>query len=624
MPGGGSPRRRRDESARSRGDAPGHSDERSLCEEARPLHRGAAMDQALGAFATDSGTMFRIWSSAHRDCAVRIHDAATGEPQRTEPLRPIGEGMFERHLVDVGHGARYRFVLDGVEVNDPYARCLPEGIAGPAMVYRSQHRWQHRHVVRPLREHVIYELHVGTFTDEGTYAAARERLRELVDLGVTALELLPVVTYGGQHGWGYDGVAHYAPHPAYGTPDQLRAFVDAAHGAGLAVFLDVVYNHFGPAGNVIAQYSPEYFTTEVENVWGQAPDFRQPWMRRYVLDNITSWIADYRFDGLRFDAVHTMVDPSDVHIVRAATDAARTALPGAIVMAEDDRNDPALVETYGFDAVWADDFHHAMHVTLTGESDGYYASYTPGAETLARTIERGWFYEGQTYPSSGNARGEPAPSLPAEAFIYCLQNHDQIGNRAFGDRLSALVPLEAYRASSMVLLFLPMTPLLYQGQEWAASTPFLYFTDHDRELGKLVSKGRREEFGKFEAFSDPAIRARIPDLQSETTFARSKLRWDERARRPHAEVLALYRELLRLRREDPVISRARRDALAATASGAVLSIERWHCDASRVLVANLGDAPATSPVTGRVVLASGPLDLPTLPAWSAAIVERAR
>jgi maltooligosyltrehalose trehalohydrolase len=593
-------------------------------DEARPLQSGAAMEQALGAFATDRGTTFRIWSTAHRDCAVRLHDPVTGEPQRTEALRPIGDGVFELHLADVGHGTRYRFVLDGVEVSDPYARFLPDGIAGPAMVYRSEHRWNHEHLVRPLRDHVIYELHVGTFTDEGTYAAAARRLKELVDLGVTALELLPVVTYGGHHGWGYDGVAHYAPHPAYGTPDELRALVDAAHAAGLAMFLDVVYNHFGPAGNVIAQYSPEYLTSEVQNVWGQAPDFRQPWMRRYVLDNITSWITDYRFDGLRFDAVHTMVDPSEAHIVRAATDAARAALPGAIVMAEDDRNDPALVEKFGFDAVWADDFHHAMHVTLTGERDGYYASYTAGAESLARTIERGWLYEGQTSPTSGEPRGKPAQALPAEAFIYCLQNHDQIGNRALGERLSALAPTDAYRAASMVMLFLPMTPLLYQGQEWAASTPFLFFTDHDRELGQLVSKGRREEFGQFEAFSDPGKRAAIPDPQAETSFTRSKLRWDERMRSPHADVLALYRDLLRLRREDPVLSRAGRDTLAAEAGGSLLTVRRWLDKRARVLVANLADAQATSPVEGRVLLATCALDLPALPAWSAAIVEPRR
>jgi maltooligosyltrehalose trehalohydrolase len=293
-------------------------------------------------------------------------------------------------------------------------------------------------------------------------------------------------------------------------------------------------------------------------------------------------------------------------------------------MAEDDRNDPAIVERFGFDAVWADDFHHAMHVTLTGERDGYYASYDAGAETLARTIERGWLYEGQTYPSSGASRGRPAPTLPAEAFIYCLQNHDQIGNRAFGDRLSALVPVDAYRAASMVMLFLPMTPLIYQGQEWAASTPFLYFTDHDRELGELVSRGRRAEFGKFDAFSNPAMRAKIPDPQATTTFTQSKLRRDERARLPHAEVLALYRELLRMRREDPVLSRARRDALAAEASGAVLAVRRWHDDAARVLVANLADAPAMSPIEGRVLLATSALELPALPAWSAAIVEPRR
>ena len=581
------------------------------------------MNPSLGALVEDDGTTFRLWSTAHTRCALRLYDRH-GHALRTEPMAAKGDGVFELHLEGVGEGARYRFLLDDNEVNDPYARFLPEGIHGPAMVVRSNHRWTHDHVVRPLREHVIYELHVGTFTAEGTYVAATKRLRELVELGVTALELLPVATYGGRHGWGYDGVAHYAPHPTYGSPDELRAFVDAAHGAGLSVFLAVVYNHFGPAGNVIGQYSPDYFTDEVENVWGQAPDFRQPWMRRYVLDNVRMWIDEYRFDGLRWDAVHAIVDPSERNIVREAIDLARSVLPGAIMMAEDDRNDPMLVDTLGFDAVWADDFHHAVHVTLTGERDGYYACYEPGAASIARAIERGWLYEGQPYPTHGKPRGKQAPSLPAEAFIYCLQNHDQIGNRAFGDRLSAVVSPEAYRAATTLLLFLPMTPLLYQGEEWGASTPFLYFTDHDEELGKLVSKGRREEFKRFRAFADPDVRARIPDPQAASTVEASRLRWDERTTSPHAETLALHQALLRLRRTDPVLARSGREGLSAEAHGDVLVVRRRGDGGERVLVANFSAAPASSPVLGRILVDSAPLDLPALPPWSAVIVEPAR
>jgi len=570
----------------------------------------------LGAISDEGGTTFRLWSTAHHRCEVRLVD--TGEIVR---MQDVGGAVFEARVPGVGHGARYRFILDGSELNDPYARFLPEGISGPAMVWQSRRPWRHDHVVRPLREHVIYELHVGTFTREGTYAAARQRLDELVELGVTAIELLPLAEFGGMHGWGYDGVAHYAPHAAYGTPDDLAAFVDAAHGCGLAVLLDVVYNHFGPAGNIIGTFSPEYFTREVKTVWGEAPNFRQPWMRRYVLDNVRYWLEELRFDGLRLDAVHAIIDPSDRHVLRDLASLARHLVPGAILIAEDDRNDPAIVDRFGFDAAWADDFHHAVHVTLTGERDGYYESYEPGAQTIARTIMRGWLYDGQTYPTSGKPRGKPAGSLPGEAFVYCLQNHDQIGNRAFGDRLPAGDKLAA---ATTLLLFLPMTPLLFQGEEWGSASPFLYFTDHEPELGTLVSKGRREEFGKFKAFADPAVRARIPDPQAAATLEMSKLDWSEREHGAHAWILALHRTLLRLRREDPVMSRAGRESLSAEAIGPLLVVKRWTDHNERVLIANFGDAPAKSPVVGPVLVASTALELPALPPWSAVIVATQR
>ncbi len=551
------------------------------------------------------GTTFRLWSTACERCELRIADGAI---IRTLPMTDRGRCVFEARVPEVGHGARYQFVLDGNPVTDPYARFLPDGIDGPAMVWRPHHEWRHGHVIRPLREHVIYELHVGTFTPDGTYAAAARRLPELAALGFTAIEIMPVSAFSGRHGWGYDGVAHYAPHAQYGTPDELRAFIDAAHGARLAVLLDVVYNHFGPKGNTLRAFSPEYFTREVRNAWGDAPDFRQPWMRRYVLDNVRYWLVDFRCDGLRLDAVHAIVDPSPRSIVRDVADLAHEVVPGSLMIAEDDRNDRAIVARAGFDGVWADDFHHAVHVTLTGERDGYYAGYEPGATTLAHTIERGWLYEGQTYPVTGKPRGTPTRDLPADAFVYCLQNHDQIGNRAFGDRLPAT---DAVRAATMLLLFLPMTPLVFQGQEWAASSPFSYFTDHDRELGEQVSKGRRAEFSKFTSFGDD-----IPDPQAPATFQHSKLVWEERATGHHAEMLALYRALLRLRREDPVLSTTGREALTADAHGPLLVVRR----ATRVLLANLGPEPAQAPVVGPVLLASTGVELPTLPPWSAVIV----
>ncbi|HSN29285.1 MAG TPA: malto-oligosyltrehalose trehalohydrolase, partial [Kofleriaceae bacterium] len=521
----------------------------------------------LGAISDDHGTTFRLWSTAHDRCEVRVDGA-------TYAMSEIGGRVFEARVPGAGHGARYRFVLDGQEINDPYARFLPDGIAGPAMVWRPAHAWRHGHVVRPLREHAIYELHVGTFTPEGTYAAAAKRLGELVDVGFTAIEVMPVAAFGGKHGWGYDGVAHYSPHAAYGTPDELRAFVDSAHAARLSVLLDVVYNHFGPAGNVLGQYSPEYFTNEIQNAWGEAPNFRQPWMRRYVLDNVRYWLEEFHFDGLRLDAVHAIIDPSERDVLRDLASLAENVMPGALLIAEDDRNDSAIIEKTGFDGAWADDFHHAVHVTLTGERDGYYACYEPGARTIAQTIARGWLYEGQAYPATGKPRGTPAGALPAESLVYCLQNQDQIGNRAFGDRLPAGDKLAA---ATTLLYFLPMTPLVFQGEEWGASTPFLYFTDHDRELGKLVSNGRREEFGKFAAFADPAVRERIPDPQAPQTFERSKLDWSERDKGEHARMLALHTQLLRLRREDPVLSShtPRRESMSAEAHGPLLVVKRW-------------------------------------------------
>jgi maltooligosyltrehalose trehalohydrolase len=476
------------------------------------------------------------------------------------------------------------------------------------MVYRSSYRWKHEHVSRPLRDHVIYELHVGTFTREGTYSAAIDKLDELLELGITAIELLPIAAFGGHHGWGYDGVAHYAPHAAYGTPDELRAFIDAAHGAGLSVLLDVVYNHFGPAGNYLHGYG-SYFT-KVRGPWGEAPNFDNPWMRRYVTNNIRSWLSEFRFDGLRFDAVHAIADES---MVRECITTARDALPDAILIAEDDRNEPALVEDLGFDAIWADDFHHAVHVTLTGEQDGYYAHYQPGAEAIAHAIARGWSYEGQAF--GDHPRGKPAQSLPAEAFVYCVQNHDQIGNRAVGDRLARLTGIEAVRSASLLLLFLPMTPLLFQGQEWSATTPFLYFTDHAAELGAMVTKGRREEFAKFASFA-----GEVPDPQAPSTFERSKLDWSERQRPPHADTLALYRAAIALRRRDPVLSQAPREAMTVEARGSVLIVKRSHGGSSRVFVANFSDRTVEGPVRGSQLVASSKFELPMLPPWAAAIV----
>jgi maltooligosyltrehalose trehalohydrolase len=545
----------------------------------------------LGATVADGVTRFAAYVTSAEHCAVRLF-APDLTVRSTHDMASRGAGIFEFCSADAGHGTLYKFVLDGRELPDPYARFLPHGVHGPAMVFEDDYAWRvEEWIKRPLSEHIIYELHVGTFTPEGTYAAASAHLAELRELGVTAIELMPVNAFPGERGWGYDGVAHFAPFAPYGSPDALRAFVDEAHSQGLSVLLDVVYNHFGPAGNYLAAYSSDYFATEVQNAWGQAPNFAHPAMRAWVLDNARYWLEDFRMDGLRLDAVHAMIDPSPKHVLREIVETARALAADKILIAEDDRNDPGLVSEVGLDALWADDFHHQARVTLTGERDGYYAGYEAGVAGLAQTIERGWLYEGQVHLTSGRARGKPALGLEASSFVYCIQNHDQIGNRALGDRINRQISPDAYGMLSSVLLFLPMTPLLFMGQEWAASSPFLYFTDHEPELGARVSQGRREEFKNFAAFSDPREREKILDPQHVDTFHRSKLSWREREIAPHNRVLGMYRALLKLRATDPVLRSATRAQLSVRAIGNVLTVHRWYGTEQRWLLANFGSEP---------------------------------
>ena len=487
----------------------------------------------------------------------------------------------------------------------------------------SEHRWRHAGVSRPLSEHVIYELHVGTFTEPGTYEAAAARLDHLVALGVSAVELMPLGAFPGARGWGYDGVAPFAPFAGYGTPDQLRNFVDRAHERGLSVLLDVVYNHLGPDGNYLSAYSPDYFSRELKNAWGAAPNFPHPALRRLVLSNALYWLREFRFDGLRLDATHAIVDVAPKHILRELSENVRALAPRRLLIAEDERNDPRLVTELGLDAIWADDFHHAVRVTLTGEREGYYRAYEPGAATIARAIEHGWLYEGALYEPTGEKRGRSARALPAEAFVYCIQNHDQIGNRAIGDRLPGSIPLPAFRAASIVLLYLPMTPLLFQGQEWAATTPFQFFTDHTPELGRRVSQGRREEFKGFSAFQDPAQREKIPDPQAASTFERSKLRWNELEQSEHRDVFKLIQSAIALRRDDPVLRAAGRHELAASSDGDVLLVKRWSQGENRLLIANFSaqPAPLPRPRGAKLLLSSDGLDdLDTLLAWRAVVL----
>ncbi len=583
---------------------------------------------SLGARFEGESARFALYATTARSCSVRLFDERGGV-LATLPMEPRGDGLFELVTAEASAGSLYRFVLDDRELPDPYARSLPYGVHGPARVEASRYAWRHGPGVhRPLGEQVIYELHVGAFTPEGTWAAAASRLPSLRELGVTTVELMPVAAFAGERGWGYDGVAPFAPFAPYGTPDELRALVDEAHGLGLGVLLDVVYNHLGPSGNYLPAYSPGYFTREGGALWGDAPDCGRDPMRSLVLDNARYWLEEFRFDGLRIDAAHAIVDDPSRPVLRELVAMARSLPTGKTLIAEDDRNDPDLVAVTGLDGVWADDFHHAVRVTLTGERDGYYAAYEPDVEAIARAINSGWIYQGQPTPLTGLPRGKPAPHLAASAFVYCLQNHDQVGNRAMGERLSAAVSIDAYRMASAVLLFLPMTPLLFMGQEWAASTPFLYFTDHDPELGARVSAGRREEFKRFRAFADPEARERIPDPQDRATFERSRLRWEERDRGEHARTLRLYRELLSLRRDDPVLKVSAREGLRAEVVGSVLRVIREVGGEERVLLANFSDRRAglesLRPPDSRVLLSTADPGADGLGPWSTLVLARAR
>ncbi|RMH60108.1 MAG: malto-oligosyltrehalose trehalohydrolase [Bacteroidetes bacterium] len=513
----------------------------------------------LGALPTDAGVLFRVWAPR----AERV-DVVLTETDAVYPMDAIGRGYFERTVPGIGAGTRYKFRLDGDAVYpDPASRYQPEGVHGPSMVVDpSAYAWQDAGWTgRPLQELVFYELYVGTFSPEGTFAGVRERLPYLRDLGVTAVELMPVADFPGRWNWGYDHAALYAPSRAYGTPDDLRALVDEAHRLGMAVFLDVIYNHLGPDGAYAAAYGP-FFTSKHRTPWGDAinlDDEGSEGVRHFFLDNALHWLREYHVDGFRLDATHALFDDSPTHFL-AELSAAVAALdegPRRWLIAEDHRNLNTLVRPrseggYGLDGVWVDDVHHLLRNMTAGDTEGYYADFRDAtAAQLAKALNQGWYYDGQRSPTSGRPRGTDATPVRHEQCVVFIQNHDQVGNRPLGDRLHHRIPLPVYRAASATILLAPELPLLFMGQEWAASTPFLFFSDHAPELGRLVTEGRKKEFDAFSGFQGD-----VPDPQDPATFERSRLRWEERAQPPHAGMHRLYRDLLRLRRDLPADAEA--------------------------------------------------------------------
>ena len=499
---------------------------------------------------------FRIWAPNANQVEVRIGTDLFGMTR--------GDDCWWRAEIPLAKaGIEYAFVVDdGEPLPDPRSPWQPNGIHGPSRTLDhggfswTDQRWQ----AKPLSSAIFYELHIGTFTSQGTFMAAIDQLDYLVDLGITHVELMPVAEFSGNRGWGYDGVDLYAPHHAYGEPDDLKRLVNACHATGLAVILDVVYNHLGPAGNYLARFGP-YFTQRYATPWGQAINFDGPEsyeVRRFFCDNALMWLKDYHFDGLRIDAVHAIIDTSALHFLEQLTCevAELKAQTGRhlALFAESDLNDPRIIRPreiggYGVHAQWSDDFHHALHCVLTGERAGYYRDFGTLAD-LAKALQQAFVYDGRYSAFRQRRHGRPPSGLSGHSFLGYLQTHDQIGNRAKGERSSHLMSVGRLKIAAALVLTAPFIPMLFQGEEWGATSRFLYFTDHeDPELGRNVTEGRRREFAAFGWNPEE-----IPDPQAIETFERSKLNWSEREQGPHAGLLAWHRGLIELRREIPALS----------------------------------------------------------------------
>lgn len=520
---------------------------------------------SLGAWPADGRTHFRVW--APESGSVEVIRWDDGRPDRTVALARCADGTFRGESTDFRSGDLYGYRLDDTgPFPDPASRYQPRGVHGPSQVIDphsfdwSDSKWQGV----PREELVLYELHVGTFTPEGTFAGARRRLPEFASMGITAIELMPVADFPGRWNWGYDGVALFAPARCYGTPDDLRALVDRAHALGLAVFLDVVYNHFGPDGSVLPRFSPSYLSDRHRTPWGPAVNLDGPgseMVRAFFIENALHWIHEYHLDGLRLDATHSMVDEGPRHFLAELSATLREKAPDRPIhlIAEDHRNLAGLLRLesaggWGLDGVWSDDFHHQLRRLLTGDDDGVYRDFAGTIPDLVTTLNRGWLFTGQYSIHRGKPRGTDPAGLPLRRFVFCIQNHDRIGNRALGDRLNHQIDPASFRAASVLLLLAPETPLLFMGQEWAASSPFLFFTDHEPDLGQRVREGRLREFGSYRAFHEASALARIPDPQDERTFMASHLDWSESDREPHASIWRLYRALLALRRTEPAFA----------------------------------------------------------------------
>lgn len=557
-------------------------------------HSPEIFQPAYGAqVVNDETTRFMLWAPT----AHRVELEIEGRPGL--PMSATEGGHFQLEAA-CGHGTRYRYLVFGEDdeqgkpVPDPAARAQDGDIDGPSLVIDPRrYAWKHDDWQgRPWHETVLYELHIGTL---GGFEGVRRHLPYLASLGVTAIELMPVAEFPGARNWGYDGALPYAVEASYGTPEEMKALIDEAHGHGLMVFLDVVYNHFGPDGNHLASYAGNFFRDDLKTPWGPSIDFREPAVRRYFIDNALMWLEDYRLDGLRFDAVHAISEQD--FLVEMAKEIRQRTAPGRHVhlVLENEANTASLLGQGLYDAQWDDDWHNVIHVLLTGEREGYYADFVEDATPrLARCLGEGFIYQGQ-HSRHGRARGEPSGHLPPTAFVAFLQNHDQTGNRALGERLSVLADPEALHAATLLLLS-PMVPLLFMGEEWGSRRPFLFFTEHHDELADAVREGRRSEFADFAAFNDEAARERIPDPNARQTFEDSIPDFDARETPPHDQCLERYRALLALRHREIVPRLEGAAAIRAEVLGDKAVVARWQMndDSHLVIALNLGGEPVST------------------------------
>ena len=556
---------------------------------------------SVGAEPGAGGTHFRFWAPACRRVSVVVRELDSERELASHALEREPTGHFSGFVSGLGAGALYGFRLDDEAklYPDPASRFQPRGPHGPSAIVAADYPFRHPEFRGPPeRGQVIYELHVGTFTRAGTYAAAAGELAELAKLGVTTLELMPLAEFPGEFGWGYDGVDLWAPSHLYGTPEELKAFIDAAHGHGLAVILDVVYNHFGPAGCYLDRFSPDFFTQRYANEWGKALNFEGPGalpVREFFADNARYWIEEYRFDGLRLDATQQIFDASERHVLGDITTAARQSAAAAgrrIFIAAENESQEARVFAapehggFGCDAGWNDDFHHAARVALTGRREAYYLDYTGSPQTLISALKRGYLFQGQHYFQQKKRRGEPVLDVGGDRFVSYLENHDQVANSVAGQRLAAFTSPPLLRAMTALWLLAPPTPLLFQGQEFGASAPFLFFADHDAELAPLVQRGRGEFLKQFPSI-DPTLGVTLDAPHERSTFEACKLDFAERTR--NAATYRLYQDLLALRRDDPAFSRQRADRMVGACLDERAFLLRFACDdGDRLVVVNFG------------------------------------